>query len=310
MTDIGKIQRVTLREVWKHEAYNFTRWLQDNLDVLSDVIGLSLSNAEREQSAGDFNVDLVAEDQSGNTVIIENQLEKSNHDHLGKLITYLATLEAKTAIWIVADPRPEHISAVSWLNESYASSFYLVKLEAIRIGESPSAPLLTLIVGPSEETREAGKTKQEIASRYSDRQRFWTDLLEGAKTRTRLFANISPGQWGEIWATAGGRGLQYKFAVRQHDASVELYIDRTESEEINKKILAMLAEHKDDIETAFGGSLEWDSKEGRRSCRIWQQISGGGYRDDERWSEIHNRMIDDMIRLDKALRPFIDQIKI
>jgi len=204
MSAIGKLQRVPLREVWKHEAYNFTRWLQDNLEVLNDVLGISLSNAEREQSAGDFSVDLVAEDHSGNTVIIENQLEKSNHDHLGKLITYLVAFEAKTAIWIVADPRPEHVSAVAWLNESYAASFYLVKLEAIKIDESPAAPLLTLIVGPSEETREAGKTKQEIASRYNDRQRFWTDLLEQAKTKTRLFSNISPGQWGEIWTTAGG----------------------------------------------------------------------------------------------------------
>ena len=310
MSAIGKLQRVPLREVWKHEAYNFTRWLQDNLEVLNDVLGISLSNAEREQSAGDFSVDLVAEDHSGNTVIIENQLEKSNHDHLGKLITYLVAFEAKTAIWIVADPRPEHVSAVAWLNESYAASFYLVKLEAIKIDESPAAPLLTLIVGPSEETREAGKTKQEIASRYNDRQRFWTDLLEQAKTKTRLFSNISPCQWGEIWTTAGGRGLQYKFSARQHDAGVELYIDRTESEEINKRILASLAQHKDEIENIFGEALEWDSKEGRRSCRIWKQISGGGYRDDERWPEIHNQMIDVMIRLDKALKPHIAQIKI
>ena len=299
-----------MREVWRHEAYNFTRWLQDNLDVLSDVLGVSLSNAEREQAAGDFSVDLVAEDQAGNTIIIENQLEKSNHDHLGKLITYLVAFEAKTAIWIVADPRPEHVSAVAWLNESYVASFFLVKLEAIKIGESPAAPLLTLIVGPSDETREAGKAKQEIASRYIDRERFWSDLLERAKTRTRLFANISPGQWGEIWATAGGRGLQYKFSVRQHDAGVELYIDRTESGEINKRILATLAEHKDEIEKAFGEPLEWDSKDGRRSCRIWKPIAAGGYRDDERWPEVHNQMVDAIIRLDKALKPHIAQLKI
>ena len=98
MGAIGKIQRVPLREVWRHEAYNFTRWLQENIDVLGDVLGITLSGAEREHSAGDFNVDLRAEDDSGNTVIIENQLEKSNHDHLGKLITYLVTFEAKTAV--------------------------------------------------------------------------------------------------------------------------------------------------------------------------------------------------------------------
>ena len=109
---IGKIESVPLREIWKREAYDFTSWLQDNIDVLNDALGLSLSNPEREQSAGSFNVDLVAEDENGNPVIIENQLEKSDHNHLGKLITYLIAIGAKTVIWIVADPRPEHVGAI------------------------------------------------------------------------------------------------------------------------------------------------------------------------------------------------------
>ena len=86
---IGSLRRVALREVWPHEAQDFTPWLAENIDVLNNAIDLSLSIIEREQAAGDFSVDLVAEDESGNPVIIENQLERSNHDHLGKLITYL-----------------------------------------------------------------------------------------------------------------------------------------------------------------------------------------------------------------------------
>ena len=130
---IGKLQRVPLREVWGHEALDFTRWLEDNLDVLNDALDITLSSAEREQSAGAFNVDLVAEDEAGNPVIIENQLEKSDHDHLGKLITYLTAIDAKTALWIVSDPRPEHVRAISWLNESSSAAFYLIKVEAIKI---------------------------------------------------------------------------------------------------------------------------------------------------------------------------------
>ena len=110
---IGKLQRVPLREVWRHEALDFTRWLEDNYDVLNDILDITLSNVEREQAAGAFNVDLVAEDGSGSLVVIENQLEKSDHDHLGKLITYLTALEARTAIWIVSEPRPEHVRAIS-----------------------------------------------------------------------------------------------------------------------------------------------------------------------------------------------------
>jgi hypothetical protein len=185
---IGKIERVPLRDLWKHEAYDFTTWLQDNIDVLNDVLGSSLSNPEREQSVGSFNVDLVAEDEAGNPVIIENQLEKSDHNHLGKLITYLTAIGAKTAIWIVADPKPEHVGAISWLNESSSANFYLFKVEGIRIGDSEPAPLLTLIVGPSEESREVGEKKKEMAERYSLRYKFWNELLEKAKEKTKLHA--------------------------------------------------------------------------------------------------------------------------
>jgi|GEM_PF-1898783 len=153
---IGKIRGVELREVWRHEAYDFTTWLEHNPDVLSEALGIVIDNVERERSVGNFRVDLRGEDASGNAVVIENQLERSDHDHLGKLITYVAASQAHTAIWIVSDPRPEHVGAITWLNESATADFFLVKVEAIRIGDSPAAPLLTLITGPSAETRQAG----------------------------------------------------------------------------------------------------------------------------------------------------------
>lgn len=144
---IGKLQRAQLREVWEDEAQNFTPWLKDNIEVLNEVleheeIDLYLSDAKIEQDAGDFSVDMVATADSGDTVIIENQLEKSDHDHLGKLITYLNAVGAKSAIWINSYPRPEHVKAINWLNESTRASFYLFKLEAIQIDDSKHAPLI------------------------------------------------------------------------------------------------------------------------------------------------------------------------
>ncbi len=113
----------------------------------------------------------MGEDEAGNAIVIENQLERSDHDHLGKLITYLAAFEAKSAVWIVSDPRPEHMGAITWLNASGSgASFFLVKVEAIRIADSPAAPLLTLITGPSAETRQVVAQKQERgATRSSPR---------------------------------------------------------------------------------------------------------------------------------------------
>src|SRR3954454_2284588 len=184
---ISSLRRVPLREVWRHEAYDFTTWLERNTDVLGEVLGITIENVERERAAGSFSVDLVGEDSAGNPIVIENQLERSDHDHLGKLITYLAAFEANTAIWIVSDPRPEHVGAVTWLNESVAASFYLVKVEAIRIGDSPAAPLLTLITGPSVETKQVGAQKQELAERYDLRHAFWESLLPRARERSTLF---------------------------------------------------------------------------------------------------------------------------
>ena len=123
---IGRIRRVGLRKVWSHEALDFTTWLEENVDVLDDPTGLRLSAVEREKSAGAFSVDLIAEDKDGRTVVIENQLERSDHDHLGKLLTYLVGIQAQQAVWIVADPRPEHVSVINWLNESSSADFYLL----------------------------------------------------------------------------------------------------------------------------------------------------------------------------------------
>jgi hypothetical protein len=308
---IGKIERVPLRDIWKHEAYDFTTWLQDNIDILNDALGLSLSNPEREQSAGSFNVDLVAEDEAGNPVIIENQLEKSDHNHLGKLITYLTAIGAKTAIWIVADPRPEHVGAISWLNESLSANFYLLKVEGIRIGDSEPAPLLTLIVGPSEESRAVGEKKKEMAERYSLRYEFWNELLEKAKEKTKLHAQISPGQYGWVGTGAGKRGLGYNYGVTKHEGQVELYIDRgRDSEDENKKIFDELISHKDEVEEVFGEPLKWERLEGKRACRISKKIEIGGYRDDAKWPEVHEAMIDAMCRLEKSLKPYISKLKI
>ncbi|MBU3915443.1 DUF4268 domain-containing protein [bacterium] len=307
---IGKITRVPLRSVWKHEAYDLTQWLQENIDVLSDVIDLTLSNPESEQSAGSFSVDIVAEDENGIPVVIENQLEKSDHDHLGKLITYLVAMGSKTAIWIVSEPRPEHIAAVTWLNESSAVNFYLLKIEAIKIGDSEPAPLLTVIVGPSEEGKEVGKTKKEMAERYVLREKFWSQLLDNSKQKTKLHANISPTQHSWLGTGAGKQGLAFNYAIRKHETQIELYIDRGKEKEIeNKKIFDELQKNKESIEQTFGEPLNWERLDSKRACRISKKLDGGGYRDEEsKWEAIHDKMIDCMSRFEKSLKPHINKI--
>lgn len=309
---IGKIQRVKLREVWKHEALDFTTWLEENVDVLNDALDLLLINVDREQSAGDFSVDLVAEDEAGNLTVIENQLERTDHDHLGKLITYVTSLEAKAAIWIVSEPRPEHVKAMAWLNESSAVRFYLVKVEAIKIGESSPAPLLTLITGPSQEAVDAGNTKKEFAERHVSRKKFFAQLLDLAKQKTKLHANISSTPYNWVGTGAGlPQGLLFSYVVRRHDAQVELYIDSDrDTGKGNQGIFRQLKAHKQEIEQAFGEPLDWEALEGKRACRIKKTVPIGGWQDEDKWPELHAAMVDAMIRLEQALRPYIDQLTI
>lgn len=308
---IGRLQRVPLREVWKHEALDFTKWLQNNPDVLSDAIGINLSNIEREKAAGDFNVDLVGEDVSGNPVIIENQLEKSNHDHLGKLLTYLAAIEAKTAIWIVSDPRPEHVKAVAWLNDSSSASFFLLKVEAVKIGESEPAPMLTLIVGPSAESKTVEHTKKEMIERHINRKRFWTELVEKLKARKiSLHASRSPGIANYHNISTGKSGLGLSYLIRMNDAEVHLYIDKNNSEEDTAKAYEYFEQHKAEIEQVFGESLLWEPLPDRRASRITKRLDVGGLKDEDKWDEIQDALIDTMTRFEKVLRPYIDEMQV
>jgi hypothetical protein len=305
---VARIARVPLREVWPHEATDFTVWLQDNLDVLNEVLDVELVSAEREQSAGAFSVDLVAEDDSGRSVVIENQLEKTDHDHLGKLLTYLAAFEADRAIWITADPRPEHVKAVAWLNDSTPADFHLLKVEAIRIDQSPPAPLLTSIVGPSIEGKRVAATKKEQGARHMAREEYWAHLLRLAKPQTTLFSTVGPTRYPYISTGAGVSGLSYQYWVRQDDARVVLWIDRgKEQDQANKAIFDHLVAQRADIESDYGSSLIWEAMPDARACKVVGEVPGApGWRTPPEQREAGMlALVDAMTRMHRALAPRI-----
>jgi len=309
--NIGRLERIDLRELWRHEARDFTTWLSENLDLLGETLGMHLSLQEIEAAAGPFSADILADDGRDNLVVIENQLEATDHDHLGKLITYLSNLNAKTAIWIAKEPRLEHEKAVHWLNEVLPAdtAIYLLRIEAYRIGNSPAAPLFTVIAGPSAQARQTGEQKKELAERHILRLEFWKQLLERAKGKTSLHARISPNTDNWVSASAGKSGLGYSYVIRMNDAQVEFYIDRGDAEE-NKRIFEILQAKKDTIEAAFGGPLDWLRLEDRRVSRIRHLINASGLKDNERWPQLQDEMIDAMIRLERALKPEIHPLKL
>lgn len=306
---IGRLRRVALREVWKHEAHDFTQWLEQNIDVLNEVLDLTLVNVTRERKTESaFSVDLVAEDEGGGTVIIENQLGRSDHDHLGKLITYLSAMQARAAIWIVSEPRPEHVAAVTWLNESGSARFYLLKVEAVRIGESAPAPLLTVIVEPSEALEEISRNRHDTDERHGIRKAWWSLLVRHPDAR--LHAHIKPGGYSWIGTSAGVRGLGLNYAVRQHVCNAELYVDRGKgADALNRQIYEQLLAHRDAIEASFGGPLIWQGLEAKRACRISAPSVEGGYRAPQaQWPEIQAALVSSMNRLSAALKPYLARL--
>jgi hypothetical protein len=302
---IGKLQRVPLRAVWKHEAHDFTIWLEENIDVLNGILDITLVSVQRERrTESSFSVDLVAEDENGNTVIIENQLERSDHKHLGQLITYQTAMDAKSAIWIVSDPRPEHVGALHKLNESGLARFYLLKVEAFKIGDSAPAPLMTVIVEPSETLSLLGEVNSAKGERDSMRESWWIRLL--SKDQASLHSSISPGAYTWIGTSAGVRGLSFNYGVTQHNCKVELYIDRgSGKDKLNRAIFETLQGSQNEIEAAFGGPLVWEALEAKQACRIKADFEGGYRSEDEKWDDIQARQIDGMNRLHKALIPYI-----
>lgn len=309
---VGKIKKVGLREIWKHEASDFTKWLQENPDVIGDIIGFQLFNVEREQSTGNFNVDLRAETSSGDQVIIENQLEKSNHDHLGKIITYLTAFDAKVAIWICSEPRSEHMTAMAWLNESTDCQFFLVKVEGIQIGDSQPAPLLTLMVGPSDLSKSIGTVKREISEKQQLRYAFWEQLLKKSKEKHKLFSAISPSNSTWVGAGSGKSGISYTFWLTNEEVKIILYIDRGKgSDEENLGIFHQLELHKTDIETVFGADLEWLDKPENRACQVKRICSKQGLdTPEEEWPAIIETATDEMVRFESAFKPWISRLKV
>lgn len=186
----GKLESFPVRHAWKDEARHFTPWLADNLDHISDLIGMPLELTGTEVAVDRFSADILARNpEDGSDVLIENQLEATDHRHLGQIMTYLAGLEAKTVIWIAPEFREPHLTAIRWLNEHTADgfSFFAVRLSLFRIGASPYAPMLELVEKPDEFERSIRrKADTEGAAFYDIKEEFWRAFLDAHPEKENL----------------------------------------------------------------------------------------------------------------------------
>lgn len=300
MEDYPRANRIAPRKLFNREDTEFTPWLEENIDFLNDELDISLTITEREQSTPTgFSIDLaVTNEDDGSEGVIECQIEESDHDHLGKLLTYATAFESGFAIWIVQTARYEHRRAIEWLNESSEKSFYLVKIEGIAINDE-EAPLFTSIVEPSPTAKEIGERKREPNERELKQEQFWTELLEKSKGRFDLFSNISPKQQGWISKSSGESRVYYRYRLRNDWTDVGLYID-TKSKARNEEIVAELQEHSGEIEETFGAEIDWQPLQDSDASRITYQVTEKGLNDKDDWDEIQETMITHMERFYKA----------
>ena len=213
-------------------------------------------------------------------------------------------MQANDAIWIVAQPRPEHVAAINWLNESTSANSCLIKIEAVRIGDSRPAPLFTVIVGRSEEGKSVGLSKQAKNERQKLRLEWWTKLLQQPKAVHHK--NITPSKYSWLGGSSGIRGVGFNYLVLQSRSGIEVYIDRgKERGAENTAIFNFIHQKKKLIEQNCNLNLEWEVLEGKRACRIKYMIDGGYREESQNWFSIHEQLADAMGRLYKSIFPHL-----
>ena len=269
----GTIKQITLRDIWPHEASDFTPWLANNISELGKTLGLELEEIEREASVGDFSLDILAKDLgSSRTVIIENQLTQTDHDHLGKLLTYAAGFNSSIIIWVCETFREEHRQALDWLNQRTDSdtSFFGVAIEVIQIDDSMPAFNFKLVAYPNEwlKNKKRQSKKANISSKSEKYQAYFQGLIDELREKHKFTAakKGQPQSWYSFSSGVSGVTFTATFAQGSKIRS-ELYID-LKSQEQNKFIFDRLYENKTSIEQELEEVFLWERLDNKQASRI------------------------------------------
>ena len=274
---LGRLTPVDLRDVWTSEASDFTPWLarEENLSVLGETLGIDLELEAQEKAVGPFRADILCKDiGTGSWVLVENQLERTDHGHLGQLLTYASGLEAVTIVWISARFTEEHRSTLDWLNRITDDSIRLfgLEVELWRIGDSPAAPKFNVVSKPNDWSRSVAQARRAIDEselsvvRIMQRD-YWAAfhvILEQQDGPISGDRKPQPQSWMSYSIGRSGMHLGTVMIRPRKRIRVELYL----STEHAKAFFHLLLEQRDEIERELGFSLEWEELPGRRDSRI------------------------------------------
>jgi hypothetical protein len=309
-TTLSRLEKVPLRDAWRHESGDFTPWLaeSDNLMLLADAIGLSeLECVAVEHQVGDFKLDMLCTD-GNDQVIIENQLEKTNHTHLGQILAYAAGVDARKVIWIAESFRPEHAAALQFLNENTTEelSFFAVEVELWKIGDSPLAPKFEVVVKPNDWVKSGREQARAVTSSSTIKQlqmRFWLALIEHLNAAAPGIRpqKPRPQHWLNLSVGKAGFNLAVTANTRNERIGVELYFSGADS----KKNFADMMTHKAVIEKDLGFELDWQELPDAKACRVASWYPDASLEDESRWVEYLAWVERRLVRMDQVLRPIL-----
>lgn len=307
--EVGKISSVSLRTLWKNESRDFTPWLADNIELLSDTLEIELEVEETEKSVGSFSVDILAKDiNTDRYIVVENQLERTNHDHLGKLITYAAGLNAFAMVWIASDIAEEHQKAMDWLNEIVGEEFNLFALEIKlwKIGNSPPAPRFDIVSQPNEWYKTIQSNTKEITETKKLQKHFWEKLRDYMlEKRTSLsLRKPRPRHWYNIAVGRSGYHLSLTFNTRDNKVGCELYIN---DDEDGQKFNA-IKKQKDKVEEKLSSKeLKWLKLPNKKASRI-VEYKKADVKDEKNWDELFFWLHEKAERFHNVFSPIVKSI--
>ena len=305
---IGKLKEVDIREIWQHEQYDFSEWLskKENIENLNEILGLTLVDISKETYVGAYRCDLFAKDETtGIKVIIENQLEISNHDHLGKIITYASGLDAKVIVWIVKEAREEHRSAIEWLNNNTNSkiNFFLIEIHAYKIGESDPAPMFQVVEQPNDFIKNNKSINRDESMNKSQSQRieFWNQFNNVIVRRGKPFnvRKATTDHWYNVAIGTSDAHIDITLVNKDSLIGVELYITD------NKELFDRLYEQKDNIEHELGFALDWRRLNNSKASRILYHIKGLNFDNHSNYDELMNKTIDLVVLMRNVFKRYI-----
>lgn len=308
---LSKLQKISLRKAWKGEAADFTHWLaeEENLVLLGEEIGIDIKLIRTEASVGKYSVDILAEEENtGRKIIVENQLERTNHDHLGKVITYASGYDAEIVIWIVSGVREEHERAIDWLNEHSDEhvNFFIIKMELWQIEDSPFAPKFYIVSKPNDWAKavkqSAGKsTLTEAKVLQLD---FWNKFKEYAQNKTSKLRlrNTSPQHWYDLGIGTSDAHMSLTINTRDDLIACEIYISDS------KELFYSLEKNKIKIEKELGYKLKWMELEGKKASRI-KLSRDAEVGNIEKWDNYHDWLTNKAEDFQKVFSKYIKKMR-